>query len=178
MAIQPSSYLVLKGTSTLHDFECKTTTIQGTIEMDPRLESFTNADITIPVKNIHSESSSMDDNMYEALKTDKNPDIRFSLLYPDTVTDLNPVHADSTLKLRGTLAVAGKEKKIDLEVVVRKKENGIVMVHGKMELLMTDYGVEPPTFMLGILKTGNEVVIEFDLELKDTTFTTQTTLTN
>jgi polyisoprenoid-binding protein YceI len=85
---------------------------------------------------------------------------------------------DSTQKLYGKLTVAGKEKTIDLEVAVQKMENKIVGVHGKKTLLMTDYGIEPPTFMLGILKTGNEVSIEFNLQLKGDAFTSQTNQTN
>jgi polyisoprenoid-binding protein YceI len=173
MVVQSPSYLALKGTSTLHDYECKTSSIQGTIEMDPGLDSFTNVEIYIPVKSIHSESSSMDENMYESLKADENPDIRFSLLKADSMGDTKTTRTDSTFKLYGKLTVAGKEKTIDLEVVVQKKGNKIIGVHGSKKLLMTDFGIKPPTFMLGVLRTGNEVTIEFDLQLKDTSFTTQ-----
>jgi polyisoprenoid-binding protein YceI len=178
MAIQSSSYLVLKGTSTLHDYECKTTSIQGTIEMDLTLGSFTNVDIAIPAKSIHSGNSSLDDNMYESLKAEENPDIRFSLFHPDSIIDLRTSRSDSIIKLYGKLTVAGKEKTIDLEVVVQQKENKIIEIHGKKKLLMTDYGIKPPTFMLGILKTGDEVSIEFDLQLKDISFTSQSSRTN
>jgi hypothetical protein len=82
VTILPSSRLTLKGTSTLHDFECSTTTIRGDIEMDPQMKSFEAAEVTIPVKVIHSESTSMDDNMYDALKAKEYPEITFSLLPP------------------------------------------------------------------------------------------------
>jgi polyisoprenoid-binding protein YceI len=173
MAIQPPSNLVLKGTSTLHDFECKTTAIHGTVEMDQNLDSITNVDISIPVKSIHSESSSMDDNMYESLKADDYPEIEFLLTPPDSTTT-NSMVTDSTAKLYGILTIAGKQKKIDLDISFHKKEGRIVEVRGDKKLLMTDFGIKPPTFMLGVLKTGNEVTVEFDLLLKDMTFTPQT----
>jgi hypothetical protein len=31
---------------------------------------------------------------------------------------------------------------------------------------MTDYGVDPPTFMFGVLKAGNAVTVEFHLDLE------------
>jgi polyisoprenoid-binding protein YceI len=166
LSIQPSSVLTLKGTSTLHDFECKTTSLDGTVEFDSVSGHFAAVDLKIPVKNIHSESSSMDDNMYEALKADENPDIKFTFLHYDTTAGIKASDKDSTFRIIGKLTVAGKEKTTDLDIVVVEKGNGIYEVTGEKKLLMTDYGVKPPTFMLGILKTGDEVTVEFNIELK------------
>ncbi len=167
LSIQPSNTIILKGTSTLHDYECKSTVLNGVIEMDTLMRTFTSAEVIIPVKSIHSESSSMDDNMYEALKAEKYTDIKFSLFHSDSPGEKNLIHSDSTLQLHGTLTIAGKEQLIDLPVKVIKNSNGIITVRGKKTLLMTDYGIKPPTFMLGVLKTGNEVSVEFEVGLKN-----------
>jgi polyisoprenoid-binding protein YceI len=116
--------------------------------------------------------------MYESLKAEEYPNIKFLLGFPDSAIGTGSFYSDSTQKLYGKLTVAGKEKTIDLEVAVQKMGNKIVGVHGKKTLLMTEYGIEPPTFMLGILKTGNEVSIEFNLQLKSDAFTSQTNQTN
>ncbi len=166
LAIQPANTVILKGTSTFHDFECKSTALKGIIEMDTLMQSFTSAEITIPVKSIHSESSSMDDNMYEALKAEEYTEIKFSLLHSDSTWKARSIRSDSTLQLRGKLTIAGKEQVIDLPVKVIRNKNGIFTVHGDKTLLMTDYDIKPPTFMLGLMKTGNEVVIEFEMSLK------------
>jgi polyisoprenoid-binding protein YceI len=167
MSIGPSSRLLLKGTSTLHDYECATGVIKGNVEFNAGTNRFTTVDISIPVRSLHSESSSMDDNMYESLKADENPEIRFTYMQSDTSLDTDPAGTDSAQVLRGVLTVAGKEKAIDLKVNIDKKQNGGVWVKGKQKLLMTDFNVDPPTFMLGLLKTGNEVTVEFNIRLKD-----------
>jgi polyisoprenoid-binding protein YceI len=166
LAIQPSNTIILKGTSTLHDFECKSTVLKGAIEMDTLMRTFKSAEVVIPVKSIHSESTSMDDNMYEALKADEYTDIKFSLFHFDNAGETSSIHSDSTLQLRGTLAIAGKEQLIDLPAKVIKNKNGIITVRGEKTLLMTDYDIKPPTFMFGLMKTGNEVVVEFVVSLK------------
>jgi len=166
LSIQPSNTIILKGTSTLHDYECKSTILNGVIEIDTLMRSFTSIEVVIPVKSIHSESSSMDDNMYEALKAEKYSDIKFSLLHSETAREVNLIRSDSTLQLRGTLTIAGKEQLIDLPVKIMKNNNDIITVRGTKKLLMTDYGIKPPTFMLGVLKTGNEVAVEFEVCLK------------
>jgi len=168
MSIQPSNTIILKGTSTLHDYECKSTTLQGVVEMDTLMKSFTNIGITIPIKTILSGNTSMDDNMYDALKEKEHPEIKFSLMHSDSALKQTVILPDSTIQLRGTLAIAGKEQLIDLPVKIIKNDNGIVTVRGNKKLLMTDYGIKPPTFMLGVLKTGNEVSVEFEVALKGT----------
>jgi len=167
VSIQASSTISLKGTSTLHDFECSTKTIEGTIEIDHTGYVFTSANISIPVYSLHSSSASMDDNMYDALKAKQYPKIQFSLLTTDSTQLVRSGTTDSALNLRGNLTIAGKQKLIDLPAYVVKHENGTITVHGIKKLLMTDFGIDPPTFMLGVLKTGNEVTIEFSLDLKE-----------
>jgi polyisoprenoid-binding protein YceI len=167
MIPQSTSFLVLKGTSTLHDFECKSTAIEGEFAMTPGLERFVIANVSIPVKTIRSESSSMDDNMYEALKEEDYPSIHFSLLMPDSLQRAGSAGADSIEIYNGKLSVAGKEKTVRLRTVLTRKEGGIINIHGSTKLLMTDFGIDPPSFMLGVLKTGNEVEIEFNIDLKD-----------
>ncbi len=167
LSILPSTGLILKGTSTLHDFECKTSSIEGSLDFDPESGHFLAADLKIPVKSIHSESTSMDDNMYEALKSDENPNIEFTFLKYDSAAGSVSLKKDSTFHITGKLAIAGKEKEVDLEVIVKEKGNGVYSVKGEKKLLMTDYGIKPPKFMLGVLKTGNEVTIDFNLDLKE-----------
>ena len=65
-----------------------------------------------------------------------------------------------------------------MQVKVIKNSNGIITVRGKKKLLMTDYGIKPPTFMLGMLKTGNEVSVEFEVGLKNSESLIPSILTN
>ncbi len=168
MTILPTSRLTLKGTSTLHSYECHTTAIHGEIEMDAQLKSFVAAEVTIPVNSIHSESTSMDGNMYDALKAKEWPEIKFTLLSYDTASQVRAGGTDSAVSFSGKLLIAGKERSVDLQVSVSRAQDGTIKIDGAKRLLMTDYGIAPPTFMLGVLKTGNEVTVEFHLDLKST----------
>jgi polyisoprenoid-binding protein YceI len=165
--IQPSSSITLKGTSTLHDYECNTHAFEGTIAINPLNLTFTAADISIPVLEIHSGNSSLDDKMYDALKASQYPKIQFSLISSDSIPETRPDIPDSVIHVQGTLTIAGKQKRINLQAYCTKHGNGTLTVHGTKKLLMTDFGIDPPTFMLGVLKTGNEVTVEFSLVLKD-----------
>ena len=37
-------------------------------------------------------------------------------------------------------------------------------ITGELPLLMTDFGIKPPSFMFGALKVGNEVKVKFTLK--------------
>ncbi|MNL78729.1 hypothetical protein D3C87_2051920 [compost metagenome] len=50
---------------------------------------------------------------------------------------------------------------------VSAEANGTgVLIKGKKEIKMSDYGVKPPTILLEFLKTGDDIIIEFELNYK------------
>ncbi|HET7152688.1 MAG TPA: YceI family protein [Candidatus Kapabacteria bacterium] len=170
VTVKNGSNLQLDGTSTLHDFSCKTSSIEGTIMVDPA--QFANgikdaknlisqANITIPVKSIKSGHDGMDDNMYDALKADKDPTISYQLT---GITGAAPSGSEYQIQTQGLLTVAGVQKPIEMVIYASKADNGI-KIHGKANVNMTDFGIDPPSFMFGALKAGNKVTVSFDLLL-------------
>ena len=63
----------------------------------------------------------------------------------------------------GTLTVAGKENKIEMDVVATRMADGTLKAKGVVPIKMTDYGIKPPTAIFGRLKTGDEVKVNFEL---------------
>jgi polyisoprenoid-binding protein YceI len=105
----------------------------------------------------------MDNNTYKALKTTTNKNISF-VLTSGTVTQSDP--SSYLVKVIGNLTIAGKTQKIDLAATA--KYNGAdksFTINGSKKLKMTDYGVDPPTAMLGTIKTGNDITISFSSKI-------------
>ena len=46
-----------------------------------------------------------------------------------------------------------------------ERREATLVVKGKLDLLMTDYGIKPPTAMLGMLKTDPKVTVAFETVL-------------
>jgi len=44
--------------------------------------------------------------------------------------------------------------------------DGSIACSGSQQIKMTDYQIKPPSFMLGALKTGDALTINFSLTLK------------
>jgi polyisoprenoid-binding protein YceI len=123
---------------------------------------FQEARLNIPVKKMVSGDEKLDDNMYEALKADDHPEISFRLL-----TDSIISFSRDSMKLNATgmLSVAGKEKEIDMTLLLIQSSTDTLTIEGSKELLMSEFGIDPPSMMLGLLKTDDKIVIHFQLHI-------------
>ncbi len=174
LGLRPGSRLWLEGNSTLHAFTSTVTVMDVSLATDEggaetawlslvragRVRSF---DLTIPVLGMKSGKAGLDKKMYEALAAAKHPDIVFHLARYVVTESTAPVEG-LPVKASGTLMVAGVTREVEIEGRIEPAPGGMIL-HGRKELLMTDFGVKPPTMMLGVLKTDNRIVIRFDLVL-------------
>ena len=69
-------------------------------------------------------------------------------------------------RLRELLTLGGVEKPV-VVIAKAREENGMLRVSGTQKVEMSDFGLKPPTLMMGTLKVGNEVTVGFDLLLKN-----------
>lgn len=171
LRLSPQSTLSLDGTSTMHGFTCRTSTIQAAIEVDStyapaHLETveagLRRADVTIPVKSLTCGERKMDENMYKTLKADAFPDITYTLV--DTQIVPGSQAGDSiAIKVNGKLTIAGQTRPATLDVEVIRSADGSATGRGGVEILMSDYGIRPPSFFFGRLKVGDRIAIHFDL---------------
>jgi polyisoprenoid-binding protein YceI len=61
----------------------------------------------------------------------------------------------------GDLTIAGKTRNIELTGMAYIKENGKILFDGSRSLKMTEYGIDPPTAMMGAMQVGDNVTIKF-----------------
>lgn len=163
----PESKLLVEGGSNLHDWHCQANAIDAQIEADeailksaPAPANLKKVSVKVPVRSIKCGSGKMEDNLYKALKADDAPQISYIL----GTFDVQPGAGDSyTLKTVGSLSIAGTEKSVNMEVTTKRLPDGTLRAEGELPLLMTDFGVKPPTALLGTLRTNNEVKVKFEL---------------
>src|SRR5262249_5421556 len=115
--------------------------------------------ISIPVAQLKSGESGLDKNMRKALKAERFPDIVF------VMSGYQVAAAPATLTVAGELTVAGVKRPETLKASLRFQD-GHAVIDGEQPLQMTDFGVKPPSFMMGALKTKDRVAVKFHLELE------------
>jgi polyisoprenoid-binding protein YceI len=118
-------------------------------------------EVRIPVMNLKCGHGQMDKNLYKALKADDKSTITYVLGSFEVVSSETKSAVD--LKTVGKLQVAGQENDVRMDVVATWLADGSIRAEGTLPILMTDYGVKPPTALLGTLKTDNKMTVKFQL---------------
>lgn len=151
------SNMYIDGTSTLHDWTETVESISGTLDVNiegNKVSKVNDVNATIPVKSIKSGKSGMDDNTYKALKADSYPNITYKL-------NSYTVEGD-VIHLTGALTIAGVTNVIKFTSKYTVKDNKIIF-NATHTFKMTDFKIDPPTAIMGTVKTGDEVVIRMEL---------------
>lgn len=155
-----NSSITIDGTSTIHDWTEVVEEFSGSINAtvsNNKLEKISTSTLTIKVESIKSGKSGMDDNTYKALKSKKHPEISYQLKSYGVQGD--KVH------LTGNLTIAGVTKEVKFSANY-SVVNGKLIFKGVHTFKMTDFEIDPPTAVMGTIKTGNQITVQFKLEYK------------
>ncbi|MEJ5995262.1 YceI family protein [Pedobacter sp. Du54] len=157
-------FVKVYGTSNVHDWTMTSTGIesQGVFKFNSKdeligLSAFT---FTVQARSLKSGKSSMDDRTYKSILADAFPKIVYQL---KTAT-VNPLGSNRfQLQTTGSLTIAGATQLITLNVMATLNPDQSITCTGTEKLKLTDYKIDPPSFMLGAMKVGNDLTIKFDL---------------
>jgi polyisoprenoid-binding protein YceI len=171
LALQ-SGKVTIAGTSNIHEYTASTTSVRVVrVQLG---ESATVADlrdnalkagtiqafeIAIAANTLKSGKDGLDKNMWKALKADECPDITFKFTRFDVTGK-----PGGAAKAIGLLRIAGVEREVALDITSQPGD-GTLTVQGRLDLLMTDYGIKPVVAMMGMLKTDPKVTITFETVL-------------
>ena len=161
----------ISGSSTVRSFECSATAFDANVESTPGAttavlageKAVTAVEIRVSTERLDCKNGTMNEHMLKALKAKANPTIVFKLASYDLAKQADVVR----VTLNGTLAMGGVEKPISMTVNASEGASGMLHVVGTHELRMTEWGLKPPTLMLGTMKVDERVKVGFDLLLKD-----------
>lgn len=158
----PASRVEIKGNSTLKKFSAvaKQIDIIAKAEEKPSLRGRlpwtpTELEMSLAVKNLKSDSETLDDHMHENLKAGKFPQIQLKL-------SAFKFTEEATVTATGRLIVAGVAKPIELKAIVTVESQNI-RIQGTKMVLMSDFEIQPPAMLMGTLKTRNEIEVIFDV---------------
>jgi polyisoprenoid-binding protein YceI len=161
--------IIIKGTSNLHDWKMEVEDINGNMDADikdNKIESINSLTLNVNVNSIKSGKSLMDKKTYYALKSELYPEIHFSL---SGISDIIINNKGQLVTANGILSIAGIKKSIQIKAIGSTYNNGDLGFTGSKSLKMSDFNIMPPTAIFGTLKTGDSIVVEFDISFKNMT---------
>ncbi len=169
--IQPKeSRFWIEGTSSVSSFTCEADDVAGGGRLAGNIVSVSTghsaraqAHMTIPVQQLDCGKARMNSDLRDALRAGDFPYIQFELQSAEVVA----APASSTgwygLRALGRLEIAGEERLVTIPAEGIRLADGLYRVRGSMPLRMTDFGVDPPTALLGMVKVRDEIEVHFDV---------------
>jgi len=153
------STMTIFGTTNIHNFKSNVQLIKGelTVNSAKKVQSL---NVEIPVRSIKSGEKLMDNKTYEAFKESKFPTISFSII---DVAALQIYGDDINVTVDGNLTIAGVTKRISIKATGKNSRPGVYTFKGSVALKMTDFNMKPPTAMLGVMKVGNAITLNYDV---------------
>jgi len=165
LGFQPGSRVWVSGTSTARSFRCESTQVEGVAQVPTaelsHLNEVTGARVTIPVSALDCHNGTMNGHMRTALKAPQAPTISLQI----TSATVAPGAESSTAHLTGELTIAGTTRPVTLDATV-SSDAGQLRVRGTKAIVMTEYGVRPPSLMLGTMRVNPNVTVGFDVLLR------------
>jgi hypothetical protein len=174
------SKLRIEGASNIHGWQAEGSLIGGFLEIGPgfplepglevgtgpvwaRVEAF----VTIhSLKSVDTDgrpySDKMDEIMYESLRSEKDPKIRYRLFEMSLIGATNYHNAvQFEFAARGELSIAGITNEIAMPVFILPLGDGKLKISGRTAFKMTSFQIEPPV-ALGMIEAGDDISIAFN----------------
>lgn len=158
------------GTSNVHDWVMTSSTMesQGEFKLsDNQLHGLSAFTFSVNAKSLKSEHESMDNRTYKTMKADQYPKVTYKL-FSAAVT---PAGKNKySIKATGDLTIAGVSQTIVMTIAATVNADNTITCTGSQNLKLTDYKIDPPSFMLGAMKVKDDLTIQFNLTYKTSNF--------
>ena len=157
-AQQSNVDFTVSGTSTVRGWTCS---VSGTAAVAPGssapapgfADGVQSAMLTVPVADFECPDETMTEHLMDAMKPAEFGAITFQL----DGYEASGGGADAS----GALTILGVTRPVSFPISLTPSSTGITIA-GEVGLDMTEYGVEPPVVLLGLLRVGPEIRIQFE----------------
>ncbi|MCH8557954.1 MAG: hypothetical protein LAT84_09035 [Balneolia bacterium] len=177
--VASESKLWIEGSSTVHDFNCEAGHIVAYANIgQPNVETLEdgttisndNGSVTldIPVYDFDCGRNRMNRDFYGALRAEDHPSINFEYYSSRLITNIGPYCHPFQLKVKGRLSVAGNGQDIEVLVDIEPCEENRFLLTGSKVINMLDFGIEPPSAMMGLIRANEELKVFFSLTAEQT----------
>ncbi len=168
---QEGSVVEVTGDSTLHGWSAQSTepAMESYVEFNPAVPWDLDVEVGDPVHlaiafdlpaiSLNGSRRGMDRVMHASLRADEYPVISYRL----NRARVREVRDDGgvVLTLEGIISCAGSSHTYEGDVLMTRKEEDRLVLTGELEMMMTDFDIEPPRVMFGALRTADEVEVTF-----------------
>ncbi|MEP0549136.1 MAG: YceI family protein [Rhodothermales bacterium] len=165
--VRDASRFWIDGTSTVSAFTCAASEVAGSgsvdeVAMNAARQADLRAEVVIPVRAFDCGVRQMNRDFYEALKGQAYPAVRFALRHAEVLSSA-AASEWTPVKVWGTLTLAGAQRPVVVTARGQRLADGRVRIQGRHALRMTDFDIDPPSGLLGLVRAHDDIVVRFDL---------------
>lgn len=166
--IGTESVLSIRGTTNVNSFECfakqqfPEQTTRLVVNGNSRMIEFNDMKLLLKVEALDCDNNRMNADLCDALKSEDFPHIVIRL--HDARIDDHDSRLDwIPVSVRSSLTISGQTRTSTIKARMKRLADGSFRFAADHGIRMTDYGVEPPTALLGLIKVKDQIVIHFDI---------------
>ena len=171
-AVEPESRISIAGNSTVGAFTCVSESITGSgragTSHPETGDPFVEASLSTEVGAFDCGNGKMTSDLQKALKKDQHPSVSFTIDagFARQAEESEP--GDYYLRVAGTMTIAGVTRPVAVELSAVREGFISFRVSGIHPMVMSDFGIDPPTALLGIIRTQDEIAVHFDVLISPT----------
>ncbi len=155
------AHVVIKGTATMHSWKLSSETMMSEVIFNTgngeTIESLESVMFTLEKTTLESDRSRMARDAHEEMDADNHPRISFR---SNGNGNIERNGDEYRVTATGDLTISGITRQVSVEATCIKTGDEMVCT-GTRDLKMTDYDIDPPTVMLGAIRTHDDVTVEF-----------------
>ncbi len=181
ISITPTSRVWLDGSANIIDFSCAAGMIESSgFLLDMNLQVLRSGQgrphgdielhVKIPVNELNCGKAPINRDMRKTLNADEYPVIEYKLLSSQLMCctdDFLPQTME--IETVGNLTLSGKTRQERIIISGQFIGTYLFRITGSHLVRMSEFGLEPPSPMMGLIKVNDEMIVNFDviLTLKD-----------
>lgn len=195
LGFQPSSRVLLAGSTNLHAWSCSTKALDGRLWLSAepqrvlalveRLEAVAAErgvlaapevprdldaafGLEIPVAALECGNRVMERDLQSTLDAARHPVIRYRFHRVEAARlerGGDGQKPSFELRVHGEMSLAGATRPVVFTVVGRRSGATTFRLAGRIPLSMTHFGIEPPTALLGLIQVDDDLTVEVNLVL-------------
>jgi hypothetical protein len=161
----PGSSLTIRGSTTIGArWHCSASDISAAAVVDSNAGASTwsavrSVSVVVPVTRLRCQSAAMDRAMLKAMRADSGS----AIVGDFTAHARSDADVGAAAHLDGTLVVAGVQRAVRLDVVMRALTGDVVGVQSTMPLTLSAFNIARPRVLFGAVRARDAISVEIDL---------------
>lgn len=165
--VQPTSKLTIDGKTNVNAFQCGTARYTGSdtlvlIEGSRRKPFFQKGYVGLDAASFDCGMPVMTHDFTKTIKADQYPAISVEFISFERI----PIYtAQDKFKGKVKISLAGVTKTFQMDCSIEPKDSGLIHLRGGRSFTFSDFELEAPKKMMGLIKVDDTLVVNFHLVL-------------